>query len=553
MVEDKRLGRTLPAVINGLSASQAQAQGLLEELSDVEDGSLAKSESLFVDGSSDDEGSQSGARSESPQNNIDVNGDTPNLKTAATVSGSFATPAYSISSGLKSVERTSTFGKPTPIFSPNPFQKPAGPFGVSSSTTFPQFNSAAGIDFNSKATTSPKPETLGGSAVLGFDFSAAAAKQKGRESHIAFNTPDNRETPDYNPFPLSVQDRGNDNDPKRSQSALSIHSQRGTFGQPSALFPMSTATGSAPTPSPALTTQPTQTVSGSNQHSKSTTPLKYTFATSPLFNFPAKIPDDSSNQSTNESALDGSDGKATDTTALPEDNPKPVQSPFPNDMNGATSTQLSAPAISGGLADLRNDSLSHLSPFSNVTAASVTTPKPLATSTGAPPLPLFPETRALKALARPQIGSSSSDPPSSPSTIENGPKAVRGPQKSFASDPHSVPTSSLSNTNLLTAGDTGLDPESSVSNELANAVMRDNNGLLQQFLEYTVGPMITSSIAQLQDERSWEEASQSSFRKVPVSERLLMCTREIANISVKQEIFREMEGQCLEPELNAKG
>ena len=92
-----------------------------------------------------------------------------------------------------------------------------------------------------------------------------------------------------------------------------------------------------------------------------------------------------------------------------------------------------------------------------------------------------------------------------------------------------------------------------MSNELANAVMRDDNGLLQQFLEYTVGPMITSSIAQVQDERSWEEASQSSFRKVPVGERLLMCTRENANISVKQEIFWEMEGQCLEPELNAKG
>ena len=31
-----------------------------------------------------------------------------------------------------------------------------------------------------------------------------------------------------------------------------------------------------------------------------------------------------------------------------------------------------------------------------------------------------------------------------------------------------------------------------------------------------------------------------------------MCTREIANSSVKQEIFQEMESQCLEPEHNAK-
>lgn len=137
--------------------------------------------------------------------------------------------------------------------------------------------------------------------------------------------------------------------------------------------------------------------------------------------------------------------------------------------------------------------------------------------------------------------------------IETGPKTVREPQKSFNSDAQTVSTSSLPNTTHLTADDTQLDPESSVSNELADAVMRDDNGLLQQFLEYTVGPMITSSIAQLQDERSWEEASQSSLQKVSVGERLLTCTREIANGSVEQEIFWEVEGQCLEPKLNTEG
>ena len=511
-------------------------------MTDVEDGSLAKSESLFVDGSSDDEGSQSGSWSESPQNNMNVNGNTPKLKTAATVSNSFAPPAYSSSSGLESVERTSTFGKPTPIFSPNPFQKPAAPFGVPSSTPFSRSSLAAGIDFSSKATTSTKPGIFSSSAVSGFDFYAAADKQKDPESHIAFNIQDNQKASDYNSFPLPVENKEIDNDPKESQSTPSIHSKRGTFGQPSALVPMSKATGSATTLSntsvifPTLSTQPTQSEGGFDQPSRPTASPKYTFATSPLFNFPAKSSSDNSNQSPNESTLDGSDGKATDTTALQGNDPKSVQSPFPNDMNGATSTQLSAPAIGGGLAVLRKDSPSHLSPFSNVTAASVVTPKTSPTSTGTPSFPLFPETRLLNALARPEIESSSSDLPSLPSMIENGPKPVREPQKSFASDPQTTSTSSLSNA-TLTAGDTRLNPESSVSNELANALMRDNNGLLQQFLEYTVGPMITSSIAEFQDERSWDEASQSSFQKVPVGERLLMCTREIANSSVKQEIY----------------
>lgn len=73
--------------------------------------------------------------------------------------------------------------------------------------------------------------------------------------------------------------------------------------------------------------------------------------------------------------------------------------------------------------------------------------------------------------------------------------------------------------------------------ELADAVMRDDHGLLQQFLEYTIGPLITSSMAQLQDEQSWEEASQSSLEKVLVGELLLMCTRKITSSSVKQEIL----------------
>lgn len=73
--------------------------------------------------------------------------------------------------------------------------------------------------------------------------------------------------------------------------------------------------------------------------------------------------------------------------------------------------------------------------------------------------------------------------------------------------------------------------------ELADAVMRDDHGLLQQFLEYTVGPLITSAMAQLQDERSWEEASQSSLEKVLMGELLLMCTRKITSSFVKQEIF----------------
>lgn len=44
---------------------------------------------------------------------------------------------------------------------------------------------------------------------------------------------------------------------------------------------------------------------------------------------------------------------------------------------------------------------------------------------------------------------------------------------------------------------------------LSGSLMLDDEGLLQQFIEYTIGPIITASIQQLQEERSWQQARQS--------------------------------------------
>ena len=143
----------------------------------------------------------------------------------------------------------------------------------------------------------------------------------------------------------------------------------------------------------------------------------------------------------------------------------------------------------------------------------------------------------MNALAKPPIEPTSSELTPVPSISENGPKTVQEPQKSSALDSQTTTTPSLSIATLPPIGDTQLDPERSVLNELAHAVMRDDHGLLQQFLEYTVGPLITSSMAQLHDERSWEEAGQSPLDEVLVGELLLMCTRKIASDSIKQEIF----------------
>ena len=65
LVETKRLGRSLSAVINGLSASDATSKGLIEE-SDVDYASDTNDESLFLPESSEEEQSRSSSRSDSP-------------------------------------------------------------------------------------------------------------------------------------------------------------------------------------------------------------------------------------------------------------------------------------------------------------------------------------------------------------------------------------------------------------------------------------------------------------------------------------------------------
>ena len=49
LVEQKRRARTLPAIVNGLTAAQAQAQGLImEDDTDNEESSTNNDESLFL-------------------------------------------------------------------------------------------------------------------------------------------------------------------------------------------------------------------------------------------------------------------------------------------------------------------------------------------------------------------------------------------------------------------------------------------------------------------------------------------------------------------------
>ena len=68
-------------------------------------------------------------------------------------------------------------------------------------------------------------------------------------------------------------------------------------------------------------------------------------------------------------------------------------------------------------------------------------------------------------------------------------------------------------------------------------MLLEDNGIIQHFIEFTVGPIIKASIAQFDDESSWKEASQSSQSGSRCSERLLIGIRGMSCNFVGQEIL----------------
>jgi hypothetical protein len=102
----------------------------------------------------------------------------------------------------------------------------------------------------------------------------------------------------------------------------------------------------------------------------------------------------------------------------------------------------------------------------------------------------------------PELAPSSNDNP----TFSYAPNCLRPSTVSGKSSPTGLFASSdpfsLRNTNPHEARPAAL-------HALSESLMLDDDGLLQQFIEYTIGPIVTASIRQVQEERSWQQARQS--------------------------------------------
>ena len=88
----------------------------------------------------------------------------------------------------------------------------------------------------------------------------------------------------------------------------------------------------------------------------------------------------------------------------------------------------------------------------------------------------------------------------------------RSPNISCQEAHDSQPSQNQSARDSLIENDGQSGPTLSSLNRLSNAIMLEENGLLQQFIEFTVEPIIRSSLVQLVHDQSVEEASQSQLK-----------------------------------------
>lgn len=512
-MESKRLGRTLPAVINGLSASQAQSQGFIEVLSDADTASVANSESLFV-GESDDESTSTRSRSVSPQKSQDVNGKAPQLNPAATPFDPKTTTS-------------------TAAGNPNPFSA-ATTFGKPSSTQI-QSDSTSVFGFSSKPTNLVAHNPFESKEPPRFNFFPPVNTTKAEESKGIPGVFGSKDPPKSIPAQLAPKIEGNTNGSVLSPFAPPME-KKPTFGQPSTTFPATTtpestkafaeksttSAGVPVPPKPSLFDQPVG----------SSAPPVFSFGTSPLF------------------ASAGTEPKAHDSKAnllqTSEEGYPSVSAPQQKDAatKPPTSTTPSTPKStapfslfppSNPLTQNPNPlPAAHLGfPTSNDTLTP--TPEPQFSLGSSQRSSVFPLSTA------PNLKSPLSSPSTKAFEASQNPTSLLEPPKSsshaFSASTLIGTSGSQSSQEQSTSVPSQLDPRSVALDKLSRIMLLEDNGIIQHFIEFTVGPIIKASIAQLDNESSWKEASQSLPSGVRCSERMLIGIRGMSCSLVGQEVF----------------
>lgn len=510
-MESKRLGRTLPAVINGLSAAQAQSQGFIEVPSDADTASMATSEPLFV-GESDDDSTSSRSRSDSPEKIQDVNGKAPRLNPATTPFD--PNPAT-----------TST----TPV-NPNPFSA-ATTFGKPSSTQIQSISTPV-FDFNSKPTNQAAHNPFQSNEPHKFNFFPPADSTKAAELKGVPDVVGSKEPPKFSLIPSqsAPMTEGISNGSVLSRFAPPM-GKKLIFGQPSTTIPGTTTTGADKSPTSTEAAVPPKPQSVFDRPSALSAPPVFSFGTSPLFGSAGTEPKVHDSKVTTIQTLQE---EVADTSA-PQQKDAAIQPPTSTTPLAPKPTPFSLFPPSDPLTKRTNPPPATSLKFPTSNDTQLPTPEPQLNLRSSQPSSIFQPSTA------PTFPSPLSSPSTKPLDASQKLPSVLDPttsnSRAFSGSTLIKPSGSQHSQEPSNSAPSHLDPRSVALDKLSRIMLLEDNGIIQHFVEFTVGPIIKASIAQFDDESSWKEASQSLPCGFRCGERMLIGNRGMPYNFVGQEIL----------------
>ena len=518
-MESKRLGRILPAVVNGLSAAQAQSQGLIEVASDADTASVANSEPLFV-GESDHESVSSRSRSGSPQDTQDGNGEASQLNAAATP---FDPKPMTTTSSAR----------------PNPFQA-ATTFGKPSGTPV-QTNSKPAFDFNPKPTNQAAHNPFESKEAPKFNFFPLENGSKAKESKDTPSAFGTKESPKatFPPSQLGSEPSKNSNSPGPSSFAPVID-KRTTFGQPSTTFPPTTSAEQSkavveklPTSSEAAV--PSKPKSVFDLATAPSAPYAFSFGTSPLF---GSADGSSKSHDTNSNPLQSQE--SNDLT-IPAPQQRDAAIKFPSSQTSSGSHSKSFSPFQPSSSSNQETSLPQAaSPKStNSTDPLMPTSESQSNSRSSQPFPAFPSSTAPG--FQPPLSPLFNKPAQATQTPNSVPEHTTSNSQNFSNSPVVEQSDFQPGQKQSSSSTSQLDPKSIALDQLSKSILLEDNGIIQHFIEFSVGPIIKASIAQFNDDLSWKEASQSLLSGTRCGERMLIGNRGMSCSFISQEVLEEVE------------
>jgi len=472
LVEHKRLGRTLPAVINGLSASQAQSQGLISDFSAAETSSVSDHEPLFMENSDEEQKSEK-PQSAAPEQKDETKSDPTKLDPNASPFNRAPTPFQLPTPSGTSFASNGTFGKPTPL---NFLGLPPDSSSI----------------FKPRASETEKPNLFGTQQTPKFVSPTIPDTSKQSSNGSFAPSPENEpasQQKDLFKQPPSLP-------PKAPGFSFGTSALFGNSEQSNDLSGSSQdATDAAPKES---TWRPASSIfpEPQTQAAPSTTPTSMFF--NPPIPNPTFFP------------------PPTTTSALfPTPTPIPL---FPSPKTSSTlneppSTEASSPfstflpTAGKPMFPLQPNS-NKSAPFTFAPSSSKAAPFETSSTTTTQSQPFLfqpPTTSGPPSTANSQPAIPVSPMDISQTHVQAGPSAV--PSAFPSNTPRSPFTPTLSPAEQAKARPPRPDPRPAALDKLSEAMMMDDEGLLSQFIEYTIGPVVAASFHQIKDERSWAKAS----------------------------------------------